>query len=203
VSFTPSLSGLKALAHPRRLQIIEQLAIHGPATSASLARALDLNTGATSYHLRELARHGFVEEVEHEGHGRERWWQAVSRDLRLPPRSRQDAATRPVVDEMNRLAYASDLRRFEQLQADSDELGEWMDAFPYSRSTIRLTLDELRELFEAYIALLNRYKRPDDATPQGARTVLTRFFAFPAPDDPRSDAAAPATPDDSEDISPS
>ncbi|MDT0341726.1 ArsR/SmtB family transcription factor [Streptomyces litchfieldiae] len=180
--FTPSLAALKALAHPRRLQILERLTRHGPATSAALAHALDLNTGATSYHLRALARHGFVEETAGSGHGRERWWRAVAQDLRLPPRSRQDAATRAVVDEMNRLAYASDLRLFEQLQREHDEHDAWTDAFPYSRGTIRLTPGELRELFEDYIALLNRYKRPDHETPDGARTVLTRFLAFPVPD---------------------
>ncbi|TDC62374.1 winged helix-turn-helix domain-containing protein, partial [Streptomyces hainanensis] len=62
MAFTPSFDGLKALAHPRRLQILERLGMYGPATSAMVARGLGLNTGATSYHLRELARHGFVEE---------------------------------------------------------------------------------------------------------------------------------------------
>jgi predicted ArsR family transcriptional regulator len=66
------LEVLKSLAHPRRQRIIEYLAMHGPATSASLARALGLNTGATSYHLRELAKHGFVEDVPEKAHGRER-----------------------------------------------------------------------------------------------------------------------------------
>jgi DNA-binding transcriptional ArsR family regulator len=181
--FTPSLSALKALAHPRRLQVLERLARHGPATSAMLARALDLNTGATSYHLRSLAQHGFVEETDGAGHGRERWWRAVAQDLRLPPRSSQDAGTRAVVDEMNRLAYASDLRLFERLQREGESDGPWADAFPCSRGTIRLTPGELRDFFEAYIALLNRYKRPDALTPPGARTVLTRLLAFPAPDD--------------------
>ncbi|WP_240930217.1 winged helix-turn-helix domain-containing protein [Streptomyces coryli] len=54
------LAALKCLAHPRRQLVLQQLTLHGPATSATLARALGLNTGATSYHLRELARHGFV-----------------------------------------------------------------------------------------------------------------------------------------------
>src|SRR3954470_17195944 len=71
------LATLKALAQPRRQRMLQHLTVHGPATSATLARALGLNTGATSYHLRELARHGFVEEVaepaEASGHGRERW----------------------------------------------------------------------------------------------------------------------------------
>lgn len=178
------LDALKALANPRRQQILQELSLSGPATSAMLARVLDLNTGATSYHLRELERFGFVEETEHEGSARQRWWRTVPRDIRFPHRSQQSPEMRPVVDEMNRLAYAADLQLFERLQTNSDGLGEWMDAFPYSRGSIHLTLDELREFFEDYIALLNRYKRDEADTPPGARTVLTRLLAFPA--DPRN-----------------
>lgn len=149
-----------------------------------LARELDLNTGATSYHLRELARYGFIEEVPKDSpvHGRERWWRVVPVDLRFPQRSKQSAEIRPVVDEMNRRAYAADIELFEQLQRQSDDLAEWADAFLYSRGSMQLTLDELRSFFEEYIALINRFKRTGDEVPAGARTVLTRFFALPAPD---------------------
>ncbi|MER5960234.1 helix-turn-helix domain-containing protein, partial [Streptomyces sp. NPDC001893] len=181
------LSALKALAQPRRQQILQHLALHGPATSAMLARGLGLNTGATSYHLRELARYGFTEESSAQGPsvgGRERWWRAVPGDRRFPPRSRQNPETRLVMDELNHLSYAADLELFERLQRQGQDLGEWADAFPYSRGTIRLTLPELRSFFEEFIALLNRYKRPDSETPDGARTVLTRLLAFPAPAHP-------------------
>ncbi|MET7540864.1 winged helix-turn-helix domain-containing protein [Streptomyces sp. NPDC005507] len=178
------LSALKALAQPRREQILQHLTLHGPATSAMLARDLGLNTGATSYHLRELARYGFTEESSTQGRsvgGRERWWRAVPGDRRFPPRRRQKPETRLVMDELNHLSYAADLELFERLQRQGQDLGEWADAFPYSRGTIRLTLPELRAFFEEFIALLNRYKRPDGETPDGARTVLTRLLAFPAP----------------------
>ncbi|WP_405882917.1 helix-turn-helix domain-containing protein [Streptomyces sp. NBC_01136] len=185
------LATLKALAQPRRQRMLQHLAVHGPATSATLARALGLNTGATSYHLRELARYGFVEETdapgEAEGHGRERWWRAVPGDRRFPPRSRQSSEMRLVMDELNHHVYAADLELFEQMQmqmqmqGDADEADPWVDAFPYSRGSVRLTLPELRTFFEEYIALLNRYKRPEADIPAGARTVLTRFLAFPAP----------------------
>ncbi|MFD0033626.1 ArsR family transcriptional regulator [Streptomyces sp. NPDC127172] len=187
------LSALKALAQPRRQQILQHLTLHGPATSAMLARDLGLNTGATSYHLRELARYGFTEESSTQGRsvgGRERWWRAVPGDRRFPPRSRQNPETRLVMDELNHLSYAADLELFERLQRQGQDLGEWADAFPYSRGTIRLTLPELRAFFEEFIAILNRYKRPDGETPDGARTVLTRLLAFPAParaDDARAD----------------
>ncbi|MFJ3309182.1 ArsR/SmtB family transcription factor [Streptomyces sp. NPDC086549] len=176
------LAALKALSHPRRQRVLQHLTVHGPATSATLARALGLNTGSTSYHLRELARYGFVEETATAtGHGRERWWRAVPGDLRFPPRNRQSAELRHVMDELNHHAYAADLELYERLQRAADDGDPWADAFPYSRGTIRLTLPELREFFEEYIALLNRYKRPEADTPPGARTVLTRLLAFPAP----------------------
>ncbi|MFE6808685.1 ArsR family transcriptional regulator [Streptomyces sp. NPDC057681] len=181
------LSALKALAQPRRQQILQHLTLHGPATSAMLARDLGLNTGATSYHLRALARYGFTEESSTKGRsvgGRERWWRAVPGDRRFPPRSRQNPETRLVMDELNHLSYAADLDLFERLQRQGQDLGEWADAFPYSRGAIRLTLPELRAFFEEFIALLNRYKRPDSETPDGARTVLTRLLAFPAPAHP-------------------
>jgi DNA-binding transcriptional ArsR family regulator len=176
------LEVLKALAHPRRQRILHHLGLHGPATSATLARALDLNTGATSYHLRELAKYGFVEESPERQHGRERWWRAPKRDLRVPPPSRQSDAMRSVIDEMLRQEFADDFEQFVRSQAQRDDLGDWADGFPHSRGSIRLTLSELRELFDDYIALLNRYKRPDDETPPDARTVFTRFLAFPAPE---------------------
>ncbi|QES44213.1 transcriptional regulator [Streptomyces venezuelae] len=180
---------LKALAQPRRQQMLQHLTVHGPATSATLARALGLNTGATSYHLRELARYGFVEETRGSGHGRERWWRAVPGDRRFPPRSRQSPEMRLVMDELNRLSYAADLELFGQLQRDPGP-DEWADALPHSRGTIRLTLPELHEFFEEYIALLNRYKRSEADTPDGARTVLTRFLAFPAPTASSADAGS-------------
>ncbi|MGW0660162.1 helix-turn-helix domain-containing protein [Streptodolium elevatio] len=175
------LEALKTLAHPRRGRIMRHLTAHGPATSAGLGRALGLNTGATSYHLRELARHGFVEEIAPpDAHGRERWWRAVRADLRFPPRSRQTPEMRTAVDEMNRLAFTSDIEAFMRFQHATEPGDPWADAAPYSRGTIHVTPDELAALFEEFIALINRYKRADAALPPGARTVQTRFLAFPA-----------------------
>ncbi|MGW0563951.1 hypothetical protein ACWDZ4_25920 [Streptomyces sp. NPDC003016] len=65
-----------------------------------LARALGLNTGATSYHLRELARYGFVEETGRESTRRERRWRAVPVDRRFPRRTRRTPETRLVMDEL-------------------------------------------------------------------------------------------------------
>jgi DNA-binding transcriptional ArsR family regulator len=68
---------LRALAHPLRMRIIAVLRREGPATATTLAERLGESSGATSYHLRSLARAGFVTEIPDRGTGRERWWQAA------------------------------------------------------------------------------------------------------------------------------
>jgi DNA-binding transcriptional ArsR family regulator len=175
------LDALRALAHPRRQRILEHLAAAGPATSASLARGLGLNTGATSYHLRELASHGFVEEVPERAHGRERWWRVANADIRFPLRSEQDPETRQVLDELGRMSYAKDMQDFVASQAETRSGGPWGDAFPYSRGLVRVTPEQLTALFEEYIALISRYSVDADPEP-GSRLVQTRFLAFPTPE---------------------
>lgn len=49
----------------------------GPATATMLARRLGESSGQTSYHLRQLERHGLVEDDPAHVGGRERWWRAV------------------------------------------------------------------------------------------------------------------------------
>lgn len=90
---------------------------------------------------------------------------------------------RSAIDELNRLWLAEDLEKFARFQSGSAELGEWSDAVPYSRGSIRVTIDELAAFFEDYLALLKKYQRPADRTPPGARIVQTRFLAFPDPEE--------------------
>jgi DNA-binding transcriptional ArsR family regulator len=65
---------LRALAHPLRVRIQGSLRSEGPATATMLAERLGESSGATSYHLRVLASHGFIEEDTGRGTARERWW---------------------------------------------------------------------------------------------------------------------------------
>ena len=174
------LGSLRLLAHPMRYRVMDRLR-QGPATSTTLARALGLNTGVTSYHLRQMAEHGFIEEVPELSRGRERWWRARPLDLRFPRRSEQSEEMRPVMDEMHRLDFAAELEQFARFQLEREELGPWADALLFSRGSIRVDLAELEEFFEEYISLLKRYQRPDEETPPHARTVLARLVAFPVP----------------------
>src|SRR5262245_37189162 len=73
----PSPTQLRVLAHPLRSRLLGSLRLDGPATATSLAARLGTNSGATSYHLRQLAAAGIVEDDPDRSTGRERVWRAA------------------------------------------------------------------------------------------------------------------------------
>lgn len=68
---------VRALAHPLRARLLTSLRVDGPGTATTLGARLGESSGATSYHLRVLADHGFIEEDRSRGRGRERWWRSA------------------------------------------------------------------------------------------------------------------------------
>ncbi|MET7336192.1 winged helix-turn-helix domain-containing protein [Nonomuraea sp. NPDC005650] len=67
---------LKAVSHPLRVRLLGLLRTDGPATASELGRKVGESSGATSYHLRELFKYGFIEEDDDRRDGRERRWRA-------------------------------------------------------------------------------------------------------------------------------
>jgi DNA-binding transcriptional ArsR family regulator len=172
---------LKAVAHPLRRRILGVLSA-GPATATKLAKALGENTGATSYHLRELARFGFVEDVPELARGKERWWRTRPRDIRWPRRSSQSAESRVLFDDMQRQGFEEDLEKLSRFAEKRDELpGDWPDALLYARGGTWLTAEELHQFWNDYMELFRRYWRAEEDRSPEARRVLVRLLAFPEP----------------------
>ncbi|MEV6669083.1 helix-turn-helix domain-containing protein [Streptomyces sp. NPDC051162] len=175
------VAALRALAHPMR-QKIEKCLRKGPANSTALAHELGESTGLVSYHLRQMAKHGFVEEVPELAKGRERWWRAVPGDRRFPPHSRQTPEMREALTEMYRISLAELVESVQRFGEARDDLGPWADAAIFSRSTLRLTPEQLREFLEEYIALIHRFSRPEEDAAPDARAVLVRLLGIPEVD---------------------
>ncbi|GAA4006210.1 helix-turn-helix domain-containing protein [Allokutzneria multivorans] len=173
---------LKALVHPLRRRILAELR-RGPASATTLAAALERNTGVTSYHLRELERHGFVEEDPALGKGKERWWRRRSRNLRVPSARELSPEAVKLLSELRTTEIAEDLaawHRYDQEERFGDS--EWADTVAFTRGTVGLTRSEFTQFFDEYKALLKRYWRAPEEMPAEARQVLVRFIAFPDPD---------------------
>ena len=86
---TLDAGALKALAHPLRVKIFDLLASRGPQTASSLAALVGETSGSTSYHLRALAAHDLIREVEGRGTARERWWERPKGRIDVPERPLQ------------------------------------------------------------------------------------------------------------------
>ncbi|MGG7612345.1 ArsR/SmtB family transcription factor [Streptomyces sp. ZG43] len=76
MDLTHNPAALKALTHPLRVRLLGLLRTEGPATASELAATTGETSASTSYHLRVLARHGFVSEAPARD-ARERRWQAA------------------------------------------------------------------------------------------------------------------------------
>jgi DNA-binding transcriptional ArsR family regulator len=167
---------LRALAHPLRLRLLDLLRFDGPATASALAVRMGESSGATSYHLRQLARYGFVEEDARPRHGRERWWRHRARPLMVAdPGTPANAAV--LVEMLTREVRAAE--RF--LAAEPGFASRWREvAFLRSRA-LRLAPGELDRLREEIEALLDRL--PDGSSDSAAPDAApVRFLAFGYPE---------------------
>src|ERR1700734_1146574 len=69
---------MRALAHPARIALWQHLLLEGPAPATECAPVAELSPSACSYHLRQLARYGFVEQDQAAAaNGRGRPWRGV------------------------------------------------------------------------------------------------------------------------------
>ncbi|MBY3117571.1 MULTISPECIES: ArsR/SmtB family transcription factor [Rhizobium] len=123
----PEPTALKALAHPVRLRMLGMLRIDGPATATQLAARLGLNSGATSYHLRQLAQYGFIEEAPHASR-RDRWWRA-SHELTSVPPSEAEGEALDLDIAFNQAALSLQVGQMQQALEEYAELpAEWRKA---------------------------------------------------------------------------
>ncbi len=177
-------ASLKALAHPLRVDIFDRLAMFGPATASQLGEQLGESSGATSYHLRQLARHGFIEEDPTRGNQRDKYWRVVPGGVTMNPTdfeegSAEHEAGTIVVRQMLEQRYRHTdafLRRGER------EFGsEWLNASTMMSARATMTVEELgavsEEIARTIDTIVDRYRDRGDVP--GARHVVLHFNAFP------------------------
>jgi DNA-binding transcriptional ArsR family regulator len=172
---------MRGIAHPLRVRLLGALRMHGPSTATRLGERLGQSSGATSYHLRQLAAYGFVEE-EQRGGGRERWWRAVHRATRVRM-AELDAETAELTSGWLRHVVAFDA---EHAIRAVDELptmpAPWRGATAFTDTVLRLDPREAQQLKDEIMAVLGRYRRDrPDATvdaPAGAAPMMAIFQLF-------------------------
>jgi predicted ArsR family transcriptional regulator len=177
---------LRALAHPLRLELVGLLRVHGPMTATQAAGHLGQSSGSTSFHLRQLAKYGLVEDAGG-GHGRERPWRATAMFTSWPSvaDSMEMSAASGLLSAVVAEKYIEWLLRW--LERREDEPAEWREAAHFGDSAIYVTAQELDQLHHQEQALMDQFLERltnPECRPPGARRVHYLHLAFPhdAPD---------------------
>ncbi|MBL7260914.1 ArsR/SmtB family transcription factor [Paractinoplanes lichenicola] len=173
---------MRALAHPARIAIVEHLNSTGAViTATECAELVGLSPSATSYHLRELAKFGLVEQADSRGDGRERVWRSTSAGLSIDA-DRDDPETVSARAALVDIFLERDMERARHyIGRAAGEPEEWRETATISSHQVSLTADELRELNEKVLALVEPYRvrRRQEEPPAGARRVQINYMAFP------------------------
>ena len=174
---------LRGLAHPLRMQLLDALRRGGPATASQLGERLGESSGATSYHLRQLASHGFVEDAPEHGKGRERWWRAVDQALFFDSAEFEGAGpeVRGAAEFfLHEVANTHGRELSNWLSTRGDWPEGWARGSDMSDATLRLTPDLAAELVQKMHELINGYRDlVTDADTPGAEQVRVHTHLFP------------------------
>ncbi|MFF6910224.1 ArsR/SmtB family transcription factor [Streptomyces sp. NPDC012389] len=176
---------LRTLAHPLRIRLLNALREFGPATASGLGERLGESSGATSYHLRQLADAELVEDAPELGKGRERWWRAVHEGSTFESAdflSHADPEVRGAIDVvMHEVAttHAQELNTWLGTMGEWPE--EWRRSSDMSDFKLRLTPELARELSEKLHEVVESFRDRVPEGTEGSAVVRTHLHTFPRP----------------------
>jgi DNA-binding transcriptional ArsR family regulator len=172
---------VRALAHPMRNRMLGLLRIYGPQTATTLAGRLGVNTGATSYHLRQLADAGLVVEDDSRGNARDRWWKSAHQGTELDVAALLDQEPELTMGYLHGIGQTYAENMFAFIDAMQTLTPEWRDASELSDYLFHLRPEELAAMMAEVREVFEKYKTPDLTAPlpEGAEQVTVQIQAYP------------------------
>ncbi|MFM9368972.1 winged helix-turn-helix domain-containing protein [Streptomyces sp. Da 82-17] len=172
----------KLREHDVRTALLDLLAEVGVVTATEAASRLGYSSGLCSFHLRQLARHGQIEEAPHTG-GRARPWRL---------RTDEPSAAEPSEDQFGDLARGLEDESWQRWLSRRDEApDEWRHDEAFS-AVAYLTPEEMSRVADAVRQALAPYQDREQrplARPEGARPVALISRLFPLLPEPGVDGA--------------
>ena len=177
---------MRALAHGARLAILNRLGIGGPATATEVAEDAGITPSAASYHLRMLAKYGFVEDAPARGDGRERLWRETPGGMNVTPEPDDPPEVSMAKDLLIKTVYevANEelLRAMDQVTRQPPE---WREATTWTRALLLMNAAEMQRLQEQVTELIEPYVasvRDRAEVPADARMGRAVFMIYPIPE---------------------
>ncbi|WP_250447789.1 helix-turn-helix domain-containing protein [Actinotalea sp. C106] len=174
---------IRALAHPLRMDLLDYLDGAGEATATQCAERTGETVANCSFHLRTLAKAGFIEPAE--PRGREKPWRPVSKGGRRLDVDPENPASLRAIGELVGLTVLREADRIRDFIARQETMpAEWQDTVTVTTASFWATPDEMRELVAAVNALAEPFsgrRAAPETRPEGAR--LGHLFAAVNPED--------------------
>jgi DNA-binding transcriptional ArsR family regulator len=173
---------MRAMAHPTRIDLMELVAREGELTATEAGERLGLTPANCSFHLRQLAKHGFVEEGEPR-RGRARPWR-IGSVRHSWDETGADSETDAAAQALTSVLLDRDIARLQDWIAGRSEAdAAWRKAAFLGESLMYLTREELEALGQGIIEQVLAYSdRIDpDRRPDGAVPVQFLTAGFPLP----------------------
>jgi DNA-binding Lrp family transcriptional regulator len=177
---------MRALTHPVRLALIEAMGHAGrPLTATEAGELIGESPTTCSFHLRQLAKYGFVEEAA-AGPGRRRPWRLSGMGVRFTD-AHEDPEAATAATVLGRVLRARWLDRARASLEDRHALSpEWREATGDFQYVLHVTPEELEGIQREVIDLLTRYHdRAADPSlrPERSRPIeaLALFYAIDRP----------------------
>jgi DNA-binding transcriptional ArsR family regulator len=144
---------MRALAHPVRIALLEMLSLAGAMTATEVGERIGESATTCSFHLRQLAKYGFVEEAGG-GKGRARPWRMSSIGINLAG-VQDDPDTQLAAGALLRMIRDRQMDRYRTWRESKASYPRiWQEVADESEFLLFLTAQELRQLGQEISGLL-------------------------------------------------
>jgi predicted transcriptional regulator len=172
---------MRALAHPVRMALLDLIAVAGTLTATQASEALGESPANCAFHLRTLAKYGFVREAGG-GRGRERPWTRTRRTISISSTEQDNAQAAIAAGALGSVYFERWVERARRVFGSGERLPGWENATQMSRSAVFLTAEEAVQVGLEMREIIDRYRgrerdlsqRPADGLP-----VEVAFFTSP------------------------
>jgi hypothetical protein len=172
---------MRAMAHPVRMALMELLAASRTLTATQASEVLGESPANCAFHLRTLAKYGFVREAGG-GKGRERPWTRAHRSINFSTAGQADYQAELAARTLSEAYGERMLQRIRYASTNAVWPEGWEQAVISSQGVRFLTVEEAVGISAEIRAIIDRYesRREDPGSrPAGALPVQIAHYVFP------------------------
>jgi hypothetical protein len=193
---------MRAIAHPVRIALLELFEVMPTLTATQASEALGESPANCAFHLRTLAKYGFIREAGG-GKGRERPWTAAQRSISISTTGQADQQAEKAARALSDAWMERSMQRIQRAFAADAWPDDWEPAVVARNSVRFMTPQETAQASAEIGEILDRYAdrlHNRESRPAGALPVQVTYIAYPDAPPPGLPAGDSTAIDDLDDL---